>query len=82
MTRPFEGVIPNMERRYRETDFELDPRGIRALPEQPPLRRLRRLPAAARGAGGEDRGRCMSGQVVQMSIREALDWCRQRARAA
>jgi excinuclease ABC subunit A len=44
--RVFEGVIPNMERRYRETDFELDPRGIRALPEQPPLRRLRRLPAA------------------------------------
>jgi excinuclease ABC subunit A len=34
----------------------LDPRGIRALPEQPPLRRLRRLPPAARGAGGEDRG--------------------------
>jgi hypothetical protein len=49
----------------------LDPRGIRALPEQPPLRRLRRLPPAARGAGGEDRGPACR-EVVQMSIREAL----------
>jgi excinuclease ABC subunit A len=46
----------------------LDPRGIRALPEQPPLRRLRRLPPAARGAGGEDRRTCTSGR-----------WCRCRS---
>jgi excinuclease ABC subunit A len=56
VSRAFEGVIPNMERRYRETDSRLDPRGFRAIPEQPPLRHLRRLPPAARGAGGEDRG--------------------------
>ena len=55
ISRPFEGVIPNMERRYRETEFVLGARGVRALPEQPALRGLRRLPAEARGAGGEDR---------------------------
>ena len=55
VSRVFEGVIPNMERRYRETDSRLDPRGIRALPEHPPLRHLRRLPAAPRGAGGAHR---------------------------
>ena len=54
--RPFEGVIPNMERRYRETDFGLGPRGVRALSEQPALRRLRRVSAEAGGVGGADRG--------------------------
>ena len=47
VSRVFEGVIPNMERRYRETDIGLGPRGVRALPEQPPLRQ----PAAATGCG-------------------------------
>ncbi len=60
----------------------LDPRGVRALPEQPPLRRLRRLPPAARGAGGEDRAALHVGQVVQMSIREAHRLGRDGARAA
>ena len=55
ISRPFEGVIPNLERRYRETDSRLVARGDGALPEQPPLRHLPRLPAEARGAGGQDR---------------------------
>ena len=43
VTRAFEGVIPNMERRYRETDQQLGPGRIRALSKQPPLRPLWRL---------------------------------------
>ncbi|MCR9151035.1 MAG: excinuclease ABC subunit UvrA [Rhodobacteraceae bacterium] len=71
--RSFEGVIPNMERRYRETDsawireeFERYQNnrpcgacgGYRLKPE-----------ALAVKVGG-----LHVGQVVQMSIREALDW--------
>ncbi|MFU8882494.1 MAG: excinuclease ABC subunit UvrA [Rhodobacterales bacterium] len=74
VSRVFEGVIPNMERRYRETDsawireeFERyqnnracgDCGGYRLRPEA----------LAVRIAG------LHVGQVVQMSIREAFDWC-------
>ncbi|NNL18144.1 MAG: excinuclease ABC subunit UvrA [Boseongicola sp.] len=73
VSRPFEGVIPNMERRYRETDsnwireeFERFQNnrscgtcgGFRLRPE-----------ALAVKIGG-----LHVGQVVQMSIREALAW--------
>jgi excinuclease ABC subunit A len=73
VTRNFEGVIPNMERRYRETDsnwireeFERYQNnrhcgvcdGYRLRPE-----------ALAVKIGG-----LHVGQVVQMSIKEALDW--------
>ncbi|SMX22335.1 excinuclease ABC subunit UvrA [Boseongicola aestuarii] len=73
VSRPFEGVIPNMERRYRETDsnwireeFERFQNnrscgtcgGFRLRPE-----------ALAVKIGG-----LHVGEVVQMSIREALTW--------
>ncbi|MCC5972930.1 MAG: excinuclease ABC subunit UvrA, partial [Rubellimicrobium sp.] len=75
VTRAFEGVIPNMERRYKETDsawvreeFEQYQNnrscgscgGYRLRPE-----------ALAVKIGG-----LHVGQVVQMSIREAFDWCK------
>ncbi|WP_424974456.1 excinuclease ABC subunit UvrA [Dinoroseobacter sp. S124A] len=74
VSRAFEGVIPNMERRYRETDsswireeFERyqnnrscgDCGGYRLRPEA----------LAVKIAG------LHVGQVVQMSIREAYEWC-------
>ncbi|MBL4813206.1 MAG: excinuclease ABC subunit UvrA, partial [Rhodobacteraceae bacterium] len=74
VSRTFEGVIPNMERRYRETDsnwireeFENyqnnrhcgDCGGFRLRPE-----------ALAVKIGG-----LHAGEVVQMSIREAYEWC-------
>ena len=74
VTRSFEGVIPNMERRYRETDsnwireeFERYQNnrkcgvcdGYRLRPE-----------ALAVKIDGQH-----AGQVVQMSIKEAFDWC-------
>ena len=78
VTRVFEGVIPNMERRYRETDsswireeFERyqnnrpcgDCGGFRLRPE-----------ALAVKIGPADQ-LLHVGQVVQMSIREAYAWC-------
>ncbi len=75
VTRTFEGVIPNMERRYRETDsswireeFERYQNnrkcgtceGYRLKPEA----------LAVKIAG------LHVGQVVEMSIKEAFDWCK------
>ncbi len=71
--RPFEGVIPNMERRYRETDsnwireeFERyqNNRHCNACDGY----RLKPEALAVKIAG------LHAGQVVQMSISEALDW--------
>ncbi|MEM8654766.1 MAG: excinuclease ABC subunit UvrA [Pseudomonadota bacterium] len=81
VTRVFEGVIPNMERRYRETDsnwireeFERyqnnrpcgDCGGYRLRPE-----------ALAVKIGPRDNSDALLhvGQVVEMSIREAYAWC-------
>ncbi|MBM1219292.1 excinuclease ABC subunit UvrA [Ponticoccus sp. SC2-23] len=71
--RPFEGVIPNMERRYRETDSSW----IREEFEQYQNNRScgtcgghrLRAEALAVKIGG-----LHVGEVVQMSIREALAW--------
>ena len=72
--RVFEGVIPNMERRYKETDSTW----VREEFEQFQNNRacgacggyrLRPEALAVRIAG------LHAGQVVQMSIKEAYDWC-------
>ncbi|MGA9410919.1 MAG: excinuclease ABC subunit UvrA [Roseobacter sp.] len=74
VTRVFEGVIPNMERRYRETDSNW----IREEFERYQNNRncgtcggfrLREEALAVKIAG------LHVGQVVQMSIKEAFDWC-------
>ena len=74
VSRTFEGVIPNMERRYRETDsswvreeFERyqNNRSCGACGGY----RLREEALAVKIAG------LHVGQVVQMSIREAFEWC-------
>ncbi|MEO0566797.1 MAG: excinuclease ABC subunit UvrA [Pseudomonadota bacterium] len=74
VTRVFEGVIPNMERRYRETDsnwireeFERyqNNRSCGACDGY----RLREEALAVKIAG------LHVGQVVEMSIREAYKWC-------
>jgi len=72
--RAFEGVIPNMERRYRETDSNW----IREEFENFQNNRncvtcggyRLRAEALAVKIGG-----LHVGQVVQMSIKEAFDWC-------
>ncbi|MEO0666997.1 MAG: excinuclease ABC subunit UvrA [Pseudomonadota bacterium] len=82
VTRVFEGVIPNMERRYRETDsswireeFERyqnnrpcgDCGGYRLRPEA--------LAVKIGPVDGAPEDRLHVGQIVQMSIREAYAWC-------
>ncbi|WP_299030740.1 excinuclease ABC subunit UvrA [uncultured Sulfitobacter sp.] len=82
VSRVFEGVIPNMERRYRETDsnwireeFERYQNnrscgtceGYRLRPEA--------LAVKIGPADGTPEERLHAGQVVQMSIREAFEWC-------
>ena len=71
--RVFEGVIPNMERRYRETDSNWIREEFERYQNNRPCGscegyRLRDEALAVKIAG------IHAGQVVQMSIREALTW--------
>ncbi len=73
VTRPFEGVIPNMERRYRETDSNWIREEFERYQNNRPCGacggyRLKQEALAVKIAG------LHVGQVVQMSIREALAW--------
>ncbi|SMH56078.1 excinuclease ABC subunit UvrA [Maritimibacter sp. HL-12] len=74
VTRPFEGVIPNMERRYRETDSNWIREEFERYQNNRSCGtcggyRLREEALAVKIAG------LHVGQVVEMSIREAFDWC-------
>ncbi|WP_136635230.1 excinuclease ABC subunit UvrA [Pseudooceanicola onchidii] len=79
--RTFEGVIPNMERRYRETDSNW----IREEFEQYQNNRhchacdgyrLKEEALAVKIGPAKDKAHLLHiGQVVEMSIREAFDWC-------
>ncbi|MBE9476626.1 MAG: excinuclease ABC subunit UvrA, partial [Proteobacteria bacterium] len=73
VTRNFEGVIPNMERRYRETDSSWVRDEFERYQNNRPCNtcdgfRLRPQALAVRI------GDLHVGQVVQLSIKEALDW--------
>jgi excinuclease ABC subunit A len=72
--RSFEGVIPNMERRYRENDSAWIREEFEQYHNNRPCGacggyRLRPEALAVKVAG------LHAGQVVQMSIREAHAWC-------
>ncbi|WP_368183734.1 excinuclease ABC subunit UvrA [Aestuariibius sp. HNIBRBA575] len=72
--RVFEGVIPNMERRYRETDSNWIREEFERYQNNRSCGtcggyRLKAEALAVKIAG------LHVGQVVQMSIREAADWC-------
>ena len=73
VTRPFEGVIPNMERRYRETDSNWIREEFERYQNNRPCGvcegfRLRPEALAVKIGG------LHAGEVVQMSIRESLAW--------
>ena len=72
--RSFEGVIPNMERRYRDTDSAWIREEFEQYHNNRPCGacggyRLRPEALAVKIAG------LHAGEVVQMSIREAFAWC-------
>ncbi|WP_085805962.1 excinuclease ABC subunit UvrA [Roseovarius albus] len=74
ISRVFEGVIPNMERRYRETDSNWVREEFERYQNNRPCGtcegyRLREEALAVKIAD------LHVGHVVQMSIREAFDWC-------
>ncbi|WP_422028988.1 excinuclease ABC subunit UvrA [Roseovarius sp.] len=74
VSRVFEGVIPNMERRYRETDSAWIREEFERYQNNRPCGacggyRLRDEALAVKIAG------LHVGQVVEMSIREAFAWC-------
>ena len=74
VTRNFEGVIPNMERRYRETDSNWIREEFERYQNNKPCShcdgyRLRPEALAVKIAG------IHAGQAVQMSIKDAYDWC-------
>ena len=82
VSRAFEGVIPNMERRYRETDSAWIREEFERYQNTRPCGtcegyRLRPEALAVKigpADGGQD-GLLHVGQVVEMSIREAHEWC-------
>ncbi|MFL4471477.1 excinuclease ABC subunit UvrA [Tateyamaria armeniaca] len=81
VTRVFEGVIPNMERRYRETDSNWIREEFERYQNNRPCGacggyRLRPEALAVKIGPGDDADKLLhAGQVVQMSIREAYEWC-------
>ena len=75
ISRVFEGVIPNMERRLRESDSQWVREEFERYQNNRPCGacagyRLKPEALAVRIAGAH------IGQVVELSIREALDWVR------
>ena len=73
VTRPFEGVIPNMERRYRETDSSWSREEMERFQNNRPCGacdgyRLRDEALAVKIDGKH------VGHAVQLSIKEALAW--------
>ncbi|MEQ9694035.1 excinuclease ABC subunit UvrA [Shimia sp. SDUM112013] len=77
VTRVFEGVIPNMERRYRETDSSWIREEFERYQNNRPCGtcegyRLRPEALAVKIGSGDQL--LHVGQVVEMSIREALAW--------
>ncbi len=80
VTRVFEGVIPNMERRYRETDSNWIREEFERYQNNRPCGtchgyRLREEALAVQiGPSADPDRRLHIGKVVQMSIREAYAW--------
>ncbi|MBI1492417.1 excinuclease ABC subunit UvrA [Halocynthiibacter styelae] len=80
ISRSFEGVVPNMERRYRETDSNFIREEFERYQNNRSCEacegyRLKDEALAVKIGGADEL--LHVGQVVQMSIREALDWISQ-----
>ena len=77
VTRPFEGVIRNMERRYRETDSAWSREELERYQNNRPCGTCggyRLKPEALAVKIGGPKARLHVGEVVEKSIKEALAW--------
>jgi excinuclease ABC subunit A len=74
VTKPFEGVVRNLERRFRETESEWAREEIGAVHGGDALRGLRRLSPEAGSAGGEDRRHFHIGHASELSVRTRAQW--------
>jgi excinuclease ABC subunit A len=74
VNKTFEGVLPNLERRWRETDSAWVREEAGPLPAETPCERLPRRAAEARGAGGEDRRQEHRRGLHPVDPPGALDW--------
>ena len=80
VSRTFEGVIPNMERRYRETDSNWIREEFENYQNNRPCGfcsgyRLRPEALAVKISASH------IGQVVQLSLKDALEWCQSAPKA-
>ena len=71
--KPFEGVIPNLERRYRETESDWVREEL-AVFHRRPLRGLRRLSPEAGGARGQDRRQAHRRRSPRSRCGRAGEW--------
>ncbi|HET9069564.1 MAG TPA: excinuclease ABC subunit UvrA, partial [Amaricoccus sp.] len=71
--RPFEGVIPNLERRYRETDSAWSREDMERFQNNRPCGTCHGFRLKPEALAVKIGGRHV-GEVVRMSIREALGW--------
>ena len=71
--KPFEGVITNLERRYKETESEWSREEIERYHDRDAVRGLPRLSPEARGARGQDR-RQAHRRDQPLSVKAAVDW--------
>ena len=82
VTRTFEGVIPNMERRYRETDSNWIREEFERYQNNRSCGtcggyRLREEALSVKiGPSNDPEHLLHVGQVVEMSIKEAFEWCK------
>jgi excinuclease UvrABC ATPase subunit len=65
--KTFEGIVPNLERRWKETDSAWAREEIERYHVGRPLPGLRRLPPETRSAGGQDQ------QVAHRRSHRAVD---------
>ena len=82
VSRPFEGVLPNLERRWRETDSAWVREEMERYQSNRPCEACDGLPPEARGAGGAGSPGSTSARSARMSIREAPAWFEARRRQA
>ena len=70
----FEGLVPNLERRYRETTSRETRGGDRALHVDAAVPDVRRQAPAPRGARGARRRIATIDEVVRLPVKDALVW--------